>query len=325
MQAAGFIILSVLGTAAFTLVLRGTLAAWPIGLAGSFSRVVTLALLGGWVLARGSGWRRLRSGGVGKTLLLMGAVSIAINLLWFGAMKLTTATNVAMLLCLDLVFVVLIGALLGLERIGWRQLALLPVLLLGMSLLTGAGREGWGGHFLGDLMAVAAALAYAANAFIIRGILRTMDEEAVSLYNHGISTLGFMALVLLGGELRSAETALWQPAAWLWILALGVTAALSLPLYYAALRRTAVWKLRAWTLSAPVLVAVFDWLIWDTHLDFGQCVGAALVLGGLAVLVHIESRAMLEKNDLASVASKVNGAIAAESLVVPGAGTGSSP
>jgi drug/metabolite transporter (DMT)-like permease len=317
MQAAGFIILSVLGTAAFTLVLRGTVAAWPIGLAGSFSRVVTLALLGGWVLATGSGWRRLRSGGLGKPLLLMGAVSIAINLLWFAALRLTTATNVAMLLCLDLVFVVLIGGLLGLERIGWRQLALLPAMLAGMALLIGAGGKGWGGHLAGDLMAVAAALAYAANAFIIRGILRTMDEEAVSLYNHGISTLGFIALVLLGGEFRTAAAVLRQPAAWLWIVALGLTAALSLPLYYAALRRTAVWKLRAWTLTAPVLVAVVEWLCWGVHLDFSQCVGAAMVLGSLAVLARIESRTLLTGQPSSQETAVVPGPAAAAAGAAP--------
>jgi hypothetical protein len=41
-----------------------------------------------------------------------------------------------------------------------------------------------------------------------------MDEEAIALYNHGISTLGFVALTLLGGELPAAGEAAKLPAAW---------------------------------------------------------------------------------------------------------------
>ena len=77
----------------------------------------------------------MRTRGVGRWLLLMGAISLVINLLWFGSVRLTTATNCAMLFRLDLLFVVLIGALLGQERIGqgrdlgrqgWQLRILLP-------------------------------------------------------------------------------------------------------------------------------------------------------------------------------------------------------
>ncbi len=287
MPAAFFAILTILTHAAFTLVLKGTVQLWPVGLAGTFSRVVTVCLLGTWILSRGAGWRRLRPGGRIRPLLVMSAQSIAINLLWFGSLQYTTATNVAMLMSMDLVFVVLIGAALGLERLTGKELALLPLMLTGMALLVGVAERDLGLHLLGDLMAVTAAAIYASNAFLIRRILRHMDEESVSLYNHSLSTFGFLAVALLAGEFRSAVATLGSPSAWGWIVALGCTAALSLPLYYAALHRMEVWRLRAWLLAAPVLVAMVEWM-QGVRLGTSQWLGAALVLGGLALLIRME-------------------------------------
>ena len=126
MQQVFYASLAIVPWVAFTLLLRClvSMEEWPVGLVGTFCRVVTLPLLSGWILATRSGWRRLRPHGVLGWLLLMGASSIVINLLWFGSLKWTTATNVSMLFRMDLVFVVLIGAVLGLERIGVVQLAL---------------------------------------------------------------------------------------------------------------------------------------------------------------------------------------------------------
>ena len=295
-----YAILTVLFTAAFTLLLRGAMHVWPVGLAGLLSRCVTLPLLGAWILGRGTGWRRLRPRGMLGPILLMGALSIVINLLWFKSLKLTAATNVSMLMSLDLVFVVMLGSLLGLERISLRELALLPALLLGMALLIGVADGAWGGHFTGDLMAVGVALAYAVNAFVIRAILRHVDEEALALYNHGLSALGFVALAVLGGDVQAAQPALASLSAWWWVVGVGAIAAFSLPLYYAALHRLSVWKLRAWLLLAPVLVAVVEWLL-GVRLSFTQWLGAATVLGALAVLIRMEGQTAARRVEVESL------------------------
>lgn len=290
MSAIAFAILTILGMAAFTLLLRGALEFWPVGVTGVLSRIITLMILGAWVLGTGAGWRRLLPRGMGRRLLLMGAISIVINLLMFGSLRFTTATNHALLYRLDLIFVVLIGGVLGLEQIGWRQLALLPMMLLGVALVLDVGQFEWRGHFIGDAMAVGAAFWFALNAFIIRRILQELDEEATALYNHGISALGFVGLALFQDEWRHAAQAALSSAAWLRILALGVVTAAVLPLYYAALHRMEVWRLRAWLLLTPVTVAAAEWLLWETRLSAWQCVGGLLVLGGLAGLIWTEMR-----------------------------------
>ncbi|MCH5376964.1 MAG: EamA family transporter [Planctomycetes bacterium] len=252
--------------------------------------MITLSVLGAWVLSRGNGWRRLMPGRAAGKVIAMGAISIAINLLLFGSLIWTTATNHALLFRLDLIFVVLIGALLHLERIGWKPLVLLPVMLAGVALVLGVQNLDPQPHMIGDAMAVLAALFFAANAFLIRGILQTMDEESTALYNHGISTLGFLAIAFGGNQWAAAANAFESPQAWLWLVVLGVSAALTLPLYYAALRRMSVWKLRTWLLLTPVVVAGVEWLGWGTQFGGLQILGAALVLGGLLVLIRWEWR-----------------------------------
>ena len=66
--------------------------------------------------------------------------------------------------------------------------------------------------------------------------------------------------------------------------------AFSVPLYYAALRRLEVWKLRTYMLTAPLMVAAIEWLLWGLEFSPTQCLGAALVLGGLMICIKIESR-----------------------------------
>ena len=318
--------LAVVPWVAFTLLLRllVKMEGWPVGLVGTFCRLVALPLLAGWVLATRAGWRRLRPRGALGWLMLMGALSVAINLLWFGSVKWTTATNVAMLFRLDLAFVVLIGAGLGLERIGAAQLALVPLMFVGLALLAEIQKFDFAGHLAGDLMAVGATLAVAVNAFVIRHILRVMDEEAVALYNHAISMIGFVALAVAGGDFSRTSEVFDDPAAWVPIAALGVVAAVGLPLYYVALRRMDVWKLRMYLLATPVVTAAVEWPLWGMHLALLQWLGAAIILGGLAVLIRIEARTATRPGAEPSAAAVM---AAGESLAAaePGASSGPDP
>ena len=284
--------LAIIPWVAFTLLLRFLIEmkGLPVGLVGTFSRMVTIPLLAAWVLGTGSGWRRLRPRGMGGWLALMGGVSIAVNLLWFASMHWTTATNVSMLFRLDVLFVVLLGSLLGLERIGLAQLALLPIMLAGLALLTEFDQFDWNGHLVGDVMIVVAAFGLATNAFVIRHIMRVMDEESVALYNHSISVLGFVTLGVVTDSFARSRQVFAEAVTWQAIVALGIIASVGLPLYYVALRRMSVWKLRMFMLSAPVFTAAVEWPLWGGQLSGLQCLGATIVMGGLAALIGIEWR-----------------------------------
>jgi drug/metabolite transporter (DMT)-like permease len=271
-----------------TLLMRAALDLWPVGLTGTASRVVTIGLLASWVLGRGAGWRRLAPRGVGWWLVLMGVNAIAINVVLFVALKWTTATNYALLYRLDVVFVVLLGSLLGLERVGWRELSLLPVMLLGTAMVAEVGPAGFQPHLVGDLLVVAGALGFAVNAFVLRRIFQAMDVEAVALINVSVSSLGFVGVLVACREWDTVGPAVANPAAWLWVALLGAAFAVYLVVYYVTLNRMPVWKLRMWMLASPLLVALVDRILWHTRLTGVQFAGMALVLLGLAGLIRLE-------------------------------------
>jgi drug/metabolite transporter (DMT)-like permease len=284
----GIALLAIVSWVAVNLLVRGSLDVWPVNLAGVLGRVVTVSILGIWIGATGTGWRRLRPGACLGWLVLMGVVAIALNLLWYNAMLWTTATNAALLFRLDLVFVVLIGTCLGLERIHTPQLLVLGVMLLGLAVFTEVHHFDFGGHLVGDTMVMGAACGYAVNAFIIRRILTSMDEMAVSLYNLSFSGLGFAGLAWVRGEYAQLSRVGSHAHTWLWIAALGVATAISLPLYYAALGRMPVWKLRTWMLLAPLLVAAVEWPVWGIAMTPTQACGGVIMLLGLAGLIYLE-------------------------------------
>lgn len=284
--------LAVVPWVAVTLLLRWLISveAWPVGLVGTLSRMVTLPLLAAWIFSTGAGWRRLNPHDKGRWLLLMGGISIVINITWFAAVQWTTATNMAVLIRFDVLFVVLIGGALGLERIGPAQILLVPVMLFGLALLVEIQHFDWSGHAIGDLMTIVTALGLAANAFIIRHIMQRMDESSVALYNHGISMLGFVGLAAANDDFSRLGDVLRTPAGWLPIALLGVLVAVSLPLYYVALRRMDVWKLRLFMLSVPLLTGLVEWPLWGGRFSPEQWLGAAVIVAGLAVLIRIEAR-----------------------------------
>ncbi|MFV1966036.1 MAG: DMT family transporter [Pirellulaceae bacterium] len=290
MRAVYYASLAVVPWVAVTLMLRWMInvEGWPVGLVGTLSRCVTVPLLLAWILALDRSGRGLLPRGRGFWLLLMGCISIVINLTWFGAVQWTTATNVGMLIRFDVLFVVLIGALLGLERIGISQLALLPSMFVGLALVIEVDKFDWGGHIVGDLMVVVTALGFSVNAFVIRHILLVMDEGPVALYNHSISALGFFVLALAMGDFARAADAMSEPKAWIGMIVLGVLVCVSLPLYYVALRRMDVWKLRMFMLSTPVLTAAVEWPLWGAGLSPSQILGAFIILASLAVLIRME-------------------------------------
>jgi drug/metabolite transporter (DMT)-like permease len=282
------VLVAVACMAAATLLMRAALEFWPVGLAGTVSRMVSTVAIAIWALPRGTGWGRFAPRGTGGWIVLMAVIATTLTLLLFVSLRYTTATNQALLYRLDVVFVVLIGTVLGLERIGWRELLLLPVMLLGVAMVAEVRFSSLRGHMIGDLMVVAAALGLAADAFIVRHILRTLDLGVVSLMIISLPGLGFLGFMLVENELATIGDRLWNRQAWLWVVLLGLVNALFLPIYYAVLCRMPIWRLRIWMLLAPPLVAVADRVFWHTQLSAGQFVGMGLVLLGLVGVIYLE-------------------------------------
>ena len=261
---------------------------WPAGWAGALSRLISTGIIGLWILrSRAIGWRRMRFNGQGRRILMMGGAAVAVNVCLFTAMKWTTVANAALLYRSDLLFVILIGWFLGLERITWAGWLVMPMMFAGMALIMRIQYFQWTGRLRGDLLVLLAAFSFAVNAFIIRSILHHLGEHVVAFYNNLLCAGGFVVLALIQKVGPPV-----QVVAWGWLVALGVMGSISLPLYYAALHRMPVWKLRVFMLLSPLMAAGADWLIWGQRLHGGQWGGAVLLLAGAVVLILSEARAM---------------------------------
>ena len=147
-------------------------------MAGVLSRVVTVTALGMLVFVTGRGMQGFRLHGRGKAILAMGVIAIVNNVTWFLALAWTSATDVALLFRLDLVFVLLLGAVSGTERVRWQVLPVIAAMLGGLALFIGLGSSLGRDRLIGDAVAIGGAFGLALNAFVIRqGILTARPSK----------------------------------------------------------------------------------------------------------------------------------------------------
>jgi len=172
-----------------------------------------------------------------------------------------------------------------------RQVAIaIPVVLIGVSLVSGLGRgDAFGTNpLLGTILALVSAVFYA--AFIL-GFRVSNDIQAPSAGPLLESTAGaaLAALVagLIGGGLDFAPT--WPAHGWLLALALSSQVAGWLLIGYALPRLPAV-ETATIILLQPVLTMVWAVLIFSESPSSIQLVGAALVLAGVSFVALARAR-----------------------------------
>lgn len=172
-----------------------------------------------------------------------------------------------------------------------RQVAIaIPVVLIGVSLVSGLGRgDAFGTNpLLGTILALASAVFYA--AFIL-GFRVSNDIQAPSAGPLLESTAGaaLAALVagLIGGGLDFAPT--WPAHGWLLALALSSQVAGWLLIGYSLPRLPAV-ETATIILLQPVLTMVWAVLIFSESPSSIQLIGAALVLAGVSFVALARAR-----------------------------------
>ncbi len=109
----------------------------------------------------------------GGRLALVGVVGIAgFNLLFFDAMRTTSAVNGALIMATNPLLTALLAALTLGEQLPGRQIAAIPVALAGVSMVILGGRVGDGVEFgFGDLEMLGANLAWAAYNVLARKLM----------------------------------------------------------------------------------------------------------------------------------------------------------
>lgn len=189
------------------------------------------------------------------------------------------------------VIVVAVIAWIFLDEKPSRQVAIaVPIVLLGVSLVSGLGRgDAFGSNpLLGTILALASALLYA--GFIL-GFRISNDIQAPSAGPLLESTAGAGLAVLVAGSLTGGIelTPTWPAHGWLLVLALTSQVAGWLLIGYALPRLPAV-ETATIILLQPVLTMIWAVIIFSESPSTIQWVGAALVLSGVGFVAISRAR-----------------------------------
>lgn len=220
--------------------------------------------------------------------LLVAGVLFGVELnLWAIALTKTTIANATLLTNTTPVFAAAFGWFVFKERLGAGVLIGGIMAMMGAVLLTtaraqsGAGpasaEEGW----IGDALALTAALGYAAYLLIVRWLGRGVSVGAVMFWAAVSSALFTLALCLITGE-RLLPHSL---QGWAILVGLGVVVQAGgqgLIAYGVARSPIVVSTVLLWT--QPLAAAALSWMMFGERLGIVALIGAALVLAGLYVV-----------------------------------------
>lgn len=169
-------------------------------------------------------------------------------------------------------------------------MAAIPIVLAGVALVSGLGREGSFGTdpLLGTVLAFGAAVFYAAFLLGYRRSNQVRSPAVGSLFDAtaGALVASLLAAVVIGGVD-------WVPSlpghAWLLALAVGSQVGGWLAIGYALPRLPAA-ETSTFILIQPVLTMVWGAMLFAERPSAIQLTGAALVLGGVGMVAALSSR-----------------------------------
>jgi drug/metabolite transporter (DMT)-like permease len=228
-------------------------------------------------------------------LALYGLVLALFNSLWTLSVALNGAAVATVLAYCSSAFTAILGRIFLKERMGWAKVAAVMLSLSGCALVAGVlGLGSWEGNLAGVLIGVATGLAYALYSLFGRSAAnRGLDPWTTLIYTFAFAAV-FLFLVNclpgapLPGSSRALGDILWLGASWKGWLILFLLAAIptvgGFGLYNVSLSILPSSVASLIVSLEPVFTAVIAYFLLGEVLTAVQLVGAALILGGVAVL-----------------------------------------
>jgi drug/metabolite transporter (DMT)-like permease len=215
-------------------------------------------------------------------LALLGTLGVFLNqVLFITGLRLTTATNAAILIASIPVFAVGIGALTGLDRVGGRRALGVLLAVSGNLVVLDPRRFVLGaGSFAGDLLILINSLSFAAFMVLQRPALERLPWRTVLAWSFlcgGVETFAIGGSRLLAVEPHSL------PASALWsiVYILLFPTLLSYSLNTWAVGRSTPVTVAVYTSLQPLLTALLAAPVLGERLGWQQLVGFALIAAGI--------------------------------------------
>ena len=251
------------------------------------SSVIAMArgLLGGaatylYFRARGGRLSLRALGGEGKWLLLTGALLGFNWILLFEAYRYTSVAVATLCYYMAPMLVVLVSPLLFRERITARKAVCVALALVGMLLVSGAGRGEGVKDARGVLFGLTAAVFYAAIVLTNKKLTRTdgLSRTILQLLTAGVVLIPYVLLTERVGSLELSGSTL------LWLLAAGlIFTALTYTMYFSAIPGLRAQTGALGSYVDPVVAVLVSALFLHEPISAAEWIGAVLILGATAV------------------------------------------
>jgi drug/metabolite transporter (DMT)-like permease len=234
-------------------------------------------------------WKRFLPGA-----FAVGLIGSCCNLLWINGTRLTTVANASALGRLDVVFTLLLAALIFGEKIPRRLWSFIGISLFGVALIvqffnldiTSLGN-------IGDGLIVVAAFMLSLNSFIIKRLSKSLGPVRLAAFNCAMNVLVFTVLASASGDLNKIPELSGQT--WLILLSCGFCSFVFFAGYYSGVRELPVWKVRMIALTAPVFTASGGFLFFGETISAQTFIGIVLVLAGAAALINPKAQTFTTK------------------------------
>ncbi|HEX7095347.1 MAG TPA: DMT family transporter [Acidimicrobiales bacterium] len=221
-------------------------------------------------------WQALR-------VSLPGGLFFAFNVAtFFESVQRTSVANATVIGALQPAALLFVGGPLFGERATVREVGWTSVSIAGTAIVVFGASSAQTGDLVGDALAFAAMLGYAAYYAAskrARSTLGTLEyQSALSI----IATVALVPVVLIDGTDLSAP----RPSSWLWVaamVALPGTGHLMTNFAHAYIRMSIMSVL---TLLTPGLSALAAWVLLDERIVLVQILGMVITIGALAMMVR---------------------------------------
>jgi drug/metabolite transporter (DMT)-like permease len=199
-----------------------------------------------------------------------------------GGVNLTSVSHAALIIGATPVVIALVSALLGRERLSqWHWIGA-AISAIGIYYVVGYGAAGGGATVNGDLLVIASVGCWAAYTL---GAGRLMARHS-PLYVTGMTMLigGVPYVIIASPQLILLDLARVSAWTW-WALMLSALLALNVAylIWYIAVQRIGPARTSMYSNLVPIVAMAVAWLWLGEPLTMAKIVGAATVLGGVAI------------------------------------------
>lgn len=232
-----------------------------------------------------------------RLLVAMGAISVAINLFLIFGQKLTSTASASALGRTDILFTIVLSALIFRESIRGVHLVVLPIMLAGIYMVTGIRIAALDMGNPGDYLILASTFFLSLNAFVIKRAARRLNSFFIAFVNTTINTAAFFLLIVVTGNWDVFVTV--PVASWVLIGLIGVCGYVFMGGYYVGLHHLPVLEVRLLLLLVPVVTVLAGWVGLGSLPTLRESIGMPLIILGAAILVvrdHLESRRLAARD-----------------------------